>query len=423
MHHFHYRNGTLHAEDVPIADIAAAVGTPFYCYSTATLERHYRVFDEAFAGMAHKICYSLKANSNLAVLKTLARMGAGADVVSAGEIERAVMAGFAPQDIVFSGVGKTAEEIALALDRGLYQFNVESEGELEEISRVATAKGAAAPITFRVNPDVDAMTHTKIATGRAEDKFGVSWQDAERLYARAADLPGIRIVGLDVHIGSQLTALEPFEAAFRRVADLVRRLREEGHCIDRLDLGGGLGVPYGGPEAGLPPLPSDYGRMVRNILGHLDCELLFEPGRVIVGNAGVLVSRVVYVKKGESRNFLVLDAAMNDLLRPSLYDAYHDIVPVRASVPDGDTMRVDVVGPVCETGDRFAADREMPILAPGDLVAIMTAGAYGAVMSSMYNSRPLVPEVLVNGDAFATVRRRPDFGEMVALEATAPWLK
>jgi len=422
MHHFAYQNGVLHAENVSIADIAREVGTPFYCYSSATIERHYRVFTESFPGLPIKLCYSVKANSSLAVLRTLALAGAGADVVSGGEIRRALTAGFKGPDLVFSGVGKTAEEIALALDAGIYQFNVESEPELEHISAIADEKGATASITIRVNPDVDAVTHAKITTGKAENKFGIPWSRAREVYARAAKLPGIRIVGVDVHIGSQLTDLEPFEAAFRRVADVVATLRADGHSIERVDLGGGLGIPYGAPESTVPPLPSDYGHMVKKVLGNIGAELMFEPGRLIAGNAGILVSRVIYMKEGENRTFAIVDAAMNDLIRPSLYDAYHDILPVKQPGPGTGTRKIDVVGPVCETGDTFARARPLPPLEPEDMVAFMSAGAYGAVMASTYNSRPLVPEVLVKGSEYAVTRRRPSFEEMVALEAMPPWL-
>jgi len=422
MHHFAYQNGILHAENVSIADIAREVGTPFYCYSSATIERHCRVFGESFPDMRTKLCFSVKANSNLAVLRTLALQGAGADVVSGGEIRRALKAGFKGSDLVFSGVGKTAEEIALALDVGIYQFNVESEPELDHISAIAEEKGTTASITVRVNPDVDAVTHAKITTGKAENKFGIPWSRAREVYARAARLPGIRIVGVDVHIGSQLTELEPFEAAFRRVADVVALLRADGHTIERVDLGGGLGIPYGAPESTVPPLPSDYGHMVKKVLGNIGAELMFEPGRLIVGNAGILVAKVIYMKEGENRAFAIVDAAMNDLIRPSLYDAYHDILPVRQPAVGTGTRKVDVVGPVCETGDTFARARPLPPLEPEDMIAFMSAGAYGAVMASTYNSRPLVPEVLVNGAEFAVVRRRPSFEEMLALEAIPAWL-
>jgi diaminopimelate decarboxylase len=368
------------------------------------------------------LCFSVKANSNLAVLRTLALLGAGADVVSGGEIRRALAAGFKGHDLVFSGVGKTAEEIALALDTGIYQFNVESEPEMEHISAIATEKAVTAAITIRVNPDVDAVTHAKITTGRAENKFGIPWSRAREVYARAAALPGIRIVGVDVHIGSQLTDLEPFEAAFRRVADVVAMLRADGHAIERVDLGGGLGIPYGAPESTVPPLPSDYGHMVKNVLGNIGAELMFEPGRLIVGNAGILVSRVIYMKEGENRAFAIVDAAMNDLIRPSLYDAYHDILPVTQPPVGIGTRKVDVVGPVCETGDTFARARPLPPLEPEDMIAFMSAGAYGAVMASTYNSRPLVPEVLVKGSEFAVTRRRPSFDEMLALETMPAWL-
>lgn len=423
MHHFDYKQGVMHAEDVLIADIAKAVGTPFYCYSSATIERHYKVFTGAFPDMPHKLCFSVKACSNLAVLATLAQLGAGADVVSGGEIHRALKAGFKPSDLVFSGVGKTDDELALALDIDIYQFNVESEPELERLSAIASQKGATAAITIRVNPDVDAVTHAKITTGKAENKFGIPWSQARAVYGRAAKLPGIRIVGVDVHIGSQLTDLEPFEEAFRRVAGVVETLREDGHQIDRVDLGGGLGIPYGAPEDGIPPLPSDYGRMIKKVLGNIGCELMFEPGRLIVGNAGILVSKVIYVKDGENRTFVIIDAAMNDLIRPSMYEAYHDILAVAAPADGTPTKPVDIVGPVCETGDTFAKERAMPPLKAGDLVAIMSAGAYGAVMSSSYNTRPLIPEVLVKEGEFSVIRRRPSFEEMVSLEAMPDWLK
>jgi diaminopimelate decarboxylase len=420
MHHFEWRSGLLHAEDVPIPEIARDVGTPFYCYASATIERHYRVFTESFPDLKHRLCFSVKANSNLAVLRTLARLGAGADVVSGGEIRRALMAGFKGGDIVFSGVGKTDVEIALALETGIYQFNVESEPELQRIGAIAAGKGLKAPVTIRVNPDVDAVTHAKITTGKAENKFGIPWSRAREIYGRAAALAGIRIVGVDVHIGSQLTDLEPFEAAFRRVADVVTSLRADGHNIERVDLGGGLGIPYGAPESGLPPLPSDYGRMVKKVLGNIGAELMFEPGRLIVGNAGILVSKVIYLKEGENRRFVIIDAAMNDLIRPSLYDAWHEIRPVVET--SAALLPVDVVGPVCETGDTFARNRMLAPVKAGDLVAILSAGAYGAVMASSYNSRPLVPEVLVAGERFAVTRRRPSFEEMVALESFPDWL-
>ncbi|SLN26548.1 diaminopimelate decarboxylase [Oceanibacterium hippocampi] len=419
MNHFEYRDGELHAEGVPLADIARAVGTPFYCYSTATLERHYRVFAEAFAGQRAKIFFSLKANSNLAVVRTLARLGAGADVVSGGELRRALQAGIPAGSIVFSGVGKTRDEIALALDAGIYQFNVESEPELAALSALAEARGETAPITIRVNPDVDAGTHEKISTGKAENKFGIPWTRARAVYAEAAAMPGIRIVGVDVHIGSQLTDLLPFEAAFARVVELVHALRADGHDIQRIDLGGGLGIPY---DMEQPPLPAAYGAMVGRITGNVGCEIQLEPGRLIAGNAGLLVSEVTYVKSGASRTFVILDTAMNDLIRPALYDAYMKIVPVREAASGTALQPVDFVGPVCETGDTFARERLAPPLAAGDLVAICSAGAYGAVMASTYNMRPLLPEVLVNGDRFAVVRARQSVEDLLSRDRLPDWL-
>lgn len=422
MDHFQYKNGELHAENVPLRRIAAAVGTPFYCYSTATLVRHYRVFRDAMAGMDALVCFAVKANSNLAVLRTLARQGAGADVVSGGELKRALAAGIPAERIVFSGVGKTPEEMTAALNVGILQFNVESEAELAALSAVAFRLGRRAAVAFRVNPDVDAKTHAKISTGKAENKFGVPWSRARQLYGRAAQLPGIDVVGVDVHIGSQLTELGPFDEAFGRVVDLVRALRADGHAIRRVDLGGGLGIPY--DRAGAPPPhPERYAEVVRRVVSGLDCQIILEPGRLIAGNAGVLVAKVIYVKEGESRRFVIIDAAMNDLIRPSLYDAYHEIVPVRAASPNVIMTAADVVGPVCETGDVFATDRALPPLAADDLVAILSAGAYGAVMASTYNSRALVPEVLVDGEAFAVARRRVTAEEWLAFESLPDWLK
>lgn len=422
MDHFQYKNGELHAENVPLRRIAAAVGTPFYCYSTATLVRHYRVFRDAMAGMDALVCFAVKANSNLAVLRTLARQGAGADVVSGGELKRALAAGIPAERIVFSGVGKTPEEMTAALNVGILQFNVESEAELAALSAVAFRLGRRAAVAFRVNPDVDAKTHAKISTGKAENKFGVPWSRARQLYARAAQLPGIDVVGVDVHIGSQLTELGPFDEAFGRVVDLVRALRADGHAIRRVDLGGGLGIPY--DRAGAPPPhPERYAEVVRRAVSGLDCQIILEPGRLIAGNAGVLVAKVIYVKEGESRRFVIIDAAMNDLIRPSLYDAYHEIVPVRAASPNVIMTAADVVGPVCETGDVFATDRALPPLAADDLVAILSAGADGAVMASTYNSRALVPEVLVDGEAFAVARRRVTAEEWLAFESLPDWLK
>lgn len=422
MDHFLYRDGVLHAEDVPLTEIARSVGTPFYVYSTATFERHFKVFEEALAGLPHLICYAMKANSNLAVLRIMARLGAGMDVVSIGEYRRARAAGVPGEKIVFSGVGKTAEEMTYALEHGIRQFNVESLPELERLSAVATALGKVAPITVRVNPDVDAKTHAKIATGKSENKFGIPIADARDTYARAAALPGIEVVGIDVHIGSQLVDLAPYEAAFGKVAELTRQLRADGHTIKRLDLGGGLGIPYVRANEA-PPLPFDYGEVVRRTVGDLDCEIEIEPGRLIAGNAGLLVSEVIYDKTGADRSFLIVDAAMNDLIRPAMYEAWHDIVPVNEPEPGLEPHRYDVVGPICESGDTFAKGRDLPGMAAGDLIAFRSAGAYGAVMSSEYNSRPLIPEVLVSGDRFAVVRARPTFEEMLARDTVPDWLQ
>lgn len=421
MDHFLYRDGELYAEDVSVADIAAAVGTPFYLYSTATLTRHYQLFDEALNGMEHMVCYAMKAASNQAILKTLAELGAGMDVVSGGEYARAKAAGVPGDRIVFSGVGKTRAEIRAALEGGIRQFNVESEPELLVISEVASSLGKTAPITVRVNPDVDAKTHAKIATGKSENKFGIPISKARAVYAEAAALPGIDVIGIDVHIGSQLTDLEPYELAYRKVADLTEQLRADGHNIRRLDLGGGLGIPYTRSNEA-PPLPSDYGALIKRTVGHLGCEIEIEPGRLIAGNAGILVSRVIYVKQGEGRQFLILDGAMNDLIRPAMYDAHHDIVPIVEPVAGVEQQSYDIVGPVCESGDTFAKNRMMPPLAAGDLVAFRSAGAYGAVMASEYNTRPLVPEVLAKGDQFAVIRQRPDFDEIINRDTIPEWL-
>ena len=421
MDHFLYRDGTLYAEDVPISEIAAAVGTPFYVYSTATLQRHFRLFDEALEGTEHLVCYAMKANSNQAVLKTLAQAGAGMDVVSGGEYRRARAAGVPGDKIVFSGVGKTREEIKLALTGGIRQFNVESEPEMAVLSTVAEELGVTAPITIRVNPDVDAKTHAKIATGKSENKFGIPIARAREVYAMAAALPGLEIVGIDVHIGSQLTELAPYEQAYLKVAELTEALREDGHTIRRLDLGGGLGIPYERSNAD-PPLPSDYGAMVKRVLGHLGCEIEIEPGRLIAGNAGLMVSEVIYVKSGEGRDFLIIDGAMNDLIRPAMYEAHHDIVPVNEPAVGVEPQPIDIVGPVCESGDTFAKQRPMPPLQAGDLVAFRSAGAYGAVMASEYNSRPMIPEVLVHGDQFAVIRARPTFDEMINRDTIPEWL-
>lgn len=421
MDHFLYSDGALYAEDVPVAEIAAAVGTPFYVYSTATLLRHFRLFDEALDGMDHLVCYAMKAASNQAILKTLAQAGAGMDVVSQGEYLRAKAAGVAGDKIVFSGVGKTAEEIRVALSGGIRQFNVESEPEMEVINAVALELGQVAPITIRVNPDVDAKTHAKIATGKSENKFGIPIARAREVYGRAAALKGLKVVGIDVHIGSQLTELEPFRQAYEKVADLTESLRSDGHDIKRLDLGGGLGIPYTRSNEA-PPLPVEYGQLIKDTLGHLGCEIEIEPGRLIAGNAGLMVSKVIYVKSGEGRDFLIVDGAMNDLIRPAMYEAHHDIVAVQEPEVGIEAQPYDIVGPVCETGDTFAKDRDMPPLAAGDLIAFRSAGAYGAVMASEYNSRPLIPEVLVHGDQFAVIRPRPDFDEMINRDTIPEWL-
>ena len=422
MDHFLYQNGILHAEDVPLPEIVAAVGTPFYVYSTATLERHYRLFDEALEGLDHLVCFAMKANSNQAVLTLMANLGAGVDVVSGGEYRRAIAAGFPGERIVFSGVGKTAEEMELALTGGIRQFNVESEPEMLRLSKVATRLGKTAPITVRVNPDVDAKTHEKIATGKSENKFGIPISRAREVYAEAAGLPGLEVIGIDVHIGSQLVDLEPFDLAYTKVAELTRQLRDDGHDIRRLDLGGGLGIPYERSNAA-PPLPMDYGAVIKRTVGDLGCEIEIEPGRLIAGNAGLLVSEVIYVKSGEDRDFLIIDAAMNDLVRPAMYGAHHDIVPVIEPAPGVETTPYDVVGPVCETGDTFTRGRPLPPLKEGDLVAFRSAGAYGAVMASEYNSRPLIPEVLVDKHQFAVIRPRPTFDEMMNRDSIPEWLK
>jgi len=421
MDHFNYIDGTLSAEEVPLTRIAEAVGTPFYCYSTATLTRHYKVFDEAFTGIDHTVCYAIKANSNLAVIRTLAQLGAGADVVSVGEMRRALAAHIPADKIVYSGVGKTKEDLGEALKAGVMQINVESEPELEALSEVAQALGMEAPVAIRTNPHVDAKTHEKIATGKSENKFGIDWVRIREVYAKAANLPGINLRGLAVHIGSQLTDLEPFGAAFARMRGLIEELRADGHKVETLDLGGGLGIPYDNAET---PPPSDYAATVKQALDGMDLHLIFEPGRMIAGNAGLLVSKVVYVKQGETRNFVILDAAMNDLMRPSLYDASHDIVPVRENTgADAPNEPVDVVGPVCETGDTFAKQVNLPHLTADDLVAFRTAGAYGAVMASTYNTRPLIPEVMVQGNAFALVRPRMEVEDLIALDRLPEWLE
>lgn len=421
MDHFLYKDGQLHAEDVAISEIAAAVGTPFYVYSAATLTRHYKLFTEALAPLPHQVCFAIKSLSNLAVLKLLGDLGAGMDVVSGGEYLRAKAAGVPGERIVFSGVGKTRAEMELALKGGIRQFNVESEPELLALSEVASGLGLTAPITLRVNPDVDARTHEKIATGKKENKFGIPIARAREVYGLAARLPGLQVVGVDVHIGSQLTDLAPFEAAFLKVAELTEVLRADGHTISRLDLGGGLGIPYSRSNEA-PPLPFDYGALVKRCLGHLGCEIEIEPGRLISGNSGLLVSEVIYVKEGEDRTFLIVDAAMNDLVRPSMYGAHHDIVPVVEAPAAAATRDYDIVGPVCETGDTFAKSRPLPDLAAGELIAFRSAGAYGAVMASEYNTRPLVPEILVRDHHFAVIRPRPSFDEILKRDSIPEWL-
>uniref|UniRef100_UPI003BAAD686 diaminopimelate decarboxylase n=1 Tax=Stappia sp. TaxID=1870903 RepID=UPI003BAAD686 len=421
MHHFTYVNDRLHAEDVPVEKIAAEVGTPFYCYSTATFERHFKVFSEAFAGIPTLVCYAMKANSNQAVLTTLARLGAGMDVVSEGELRRARAAGVPGDRIMFSGVGKTEAEQAYALDQDILCFNVESEPELVQLSRIASEKGRTARVSIRINPDVDARTHAKIATGKAENKFGIPWGRAREVYAEAAGLPGIAVSGIDMHIGSQITDLEPFDAAFSRLGGLIADLRSDGHAIDHVDLGGGLGIPYRDNNEP-PPHPEAYAAVVRKHVEPLDCKVIFEPGRMIAGNAGILVSQVVYVKEGAEKTFVIVDGAMNDLIRPTLYDAWHEIRPVVRAPGSTRRIKADIVGPVCETGDYLGHDREMEAVAAGDLLAVFSAGAYGAVQASTYNTRRLVPEVLVKGDRFAVVRPRPSYEDMIEADRMPDWL-
>ena len=421
MHHFAYRDGMLSAEAVDLVTLAEAVGTPFYCYASATLERHYRVFAGAFADVDALVCYALKANSNQAVIATLARLGAGADVVSEGELLRARAAGVAPEKIMFSGVGKTARELALAVDHGILCVNVESEAELELLAAIAAGKGRSADISIRVNPDIDPKTHAKIATGKAENKFGIPISRAREVYARAAKLDGVRVVGVDMHIGSQIVELDPFGDAFALLADFVAVLRADGHAITHLDLGGGLGIPYR-EDNEPPPDPDAYAAVVKRATRGLGCRLIFEPGRLIVGNAGVLVTRVLYVKRGETKTFVIVDAGMNDLVRPTLYDAHHDIRPVREPATGAPRIIADIVGPVCESGDFIALDRSLVAPQPGDLLAIMSAGAYGAVQAGTYNSRALVPEVLVRADEWALVRPRVTAAELIALDHLPGWL-
>jgi diaminopimelate decarboxylase len=421
MHHFAYRAGVMHAEAVDLTALAEAVGTPFYCYSTATLQRHYGVFAQAFADVPSLVCYAMKANSNQAVIATLARLGAGADVVSGGELKRALAAGIPPERIMFSGVGKTAAELAAAVDAGILCINVESEPELDALSGIAASKGRTACVSIRVNPDVDAKTHAKIATGKSENKFGIPISRAREVYAHAARLKGLRVAGVDMHIGSQITDLQPFDDAFALLSEFVRTLRGDGHHIEHVDLGGGLGIPYR-EDNEPPPDPDAYAAIVKRATRGLDCKLIFEPGRMIVGNAGILVTRVIYVKRGEAKRFIIADAAMNDLIRPTLYEAHHDIRAVRESAATAPRILADVVGPVCETGDYLALDREMAEPAPGDLLAVMTAGAYGAVQAGTYNTRALVPEVLVNGDQWSLVRPRMDVDALIALDRMPNWL-
>jgi diaminopimelate decarboxylase len=421
MHHFTYRDGVLHAEDVSLSAIAEAIGTPFYCYSSATLERHFQIFTDAFSDTDTLVCYAIKSNSNLAILRTLGQLGAGMDIVSEGELRRARAAGIPAERVVFSGVGKTRAEIAHALEEGIFAFNVESEAELHAISEVAVAKDVTARIAFRINPDVDAQTHAKISTGRAENKFGEPWQEAPRLYALARKTPGVEATGVHMHIGSQITQLEPFDNAFTLLAELVGNLRAEGHNIEFVNVGGGLGIPYHA-ESEPPPRPEVYAALVHEKLGGLGCRLLFEPGRIISGNAGVLVASVIYNKATDAKRFLIVDAAMNDLIRPTLYDAHHDILPVNEARIAEPRIMQDVVGPVCESSDFFAKDRALPLMAPSELLAVMTAGAYGAVQANDYNSRLRVPEVLVKGEDWALIRPRQTYDEMLGAESSAPWL-
>ena len=421
MHHFHYKDGVLHAEDVSLARIAAEVGTPFYCYATATLERHYKVLAQAFAGQDAVICFAVKANSNQAVLATLARLGAGMDVVSEGELRRARAAGVPADRVIFAGVGKSREEMAYALNEGIFSFNVESEPELHALSEVAHSLGVTARVALRVNPDVDAKTHAKISTGKSENKFGIPYLRAPALYDEARKLPGLDVAGIHMHIGSQITELGPFRDAFRLMRDLTLELRSAGHGIHHLDIGGGLGVPYRGSND-VPPHPDEYAALVKASLGDLGARLYLEPGRMIVGNAGILVVRVLFAKDGAGKRFTIVDGAMNDLIRPTLYEAFHEVWPVdeaRAAEPE---VMQDIVGPVCETGDYLAVERALPAFQPGDLLAVMTAGAYGAVMSSTYNTRLLVPEVLVRGAEYAVVRPRSSYEDLIGLDRLPPWL-
>ncbi len=422
MHHFDYKNGALHAEDVAINALADKIGTPFYCYSASTIRRHIQVFSQAFSGLDILVCYAIKANSNQAVLRLLANQGAGMDVVSGGELARAIAAGVPGNKITFSGVGKTADEIREALAVNIFCFNVESEAELEVISQIADQMGKWANISLRVNPDVDARTHVKISTGRAENKFGVALSRARAVYARAAKLPGLHVTGVDMHIGSQLTELEPFDEAFSLLAQLVTDLRQDGHEISHVDCGGGLGIPYHEGEDPESFHPDRYAAIIRKHFANLDCKLVFEPGRLIVGNAGILITRVLYVKPGEDKNFIIVDAGMNDLIRPTLYDAWHDIIPVTIH-SDRENITADIVGPVCETGDYLALDRVISKVKAQELLCVLTAGAYGAVQSGTYNTRPLIPEVMVDGDRFALIRPRPSITDLIALDRLPDWLE
>lgn len=418
MDHFSYQNGEMYAEDVPLREIAEQVGTPFYCYSTATLERHYRVFAAALEGLNAHIFYAIKANSNTAVIRTLARLGAGADVVSGGELKRALIAGVPGQKIVFSGVGKTRDEMAMALREGIYQISVESIPELEILSEIAEGLGLKAPIAIRINPNVDARTHEKIATGKSENKFGIDIDLAHDVYRKAAGLPGIEIKGVALHIGSQLTSLDPYRAAYQRLIEFAEALKNDGIHINRLDLGGGLGITY---QDEVAPSPAEYGEMVKSLFAPLGYEVAFEPGRVIAGNAGILVSRVLYIKKGLARRFMIIDGAMNDLIRPTLYNAYHEIEPVVEAKPDVKRFVMDVVGPICESGDYLAKDRQLPELNPDELIVVRSAGAYAAVMGSSYNTRSLAPEVLVKGNQFSVVRQRVTADDLINLDRKPDW--
>ena len=421
MNHFHYIDGILHAENVPIPEIAARVGTPFYCYSTATLTRHYNVFAEAFSDIDAKICYAMKANSNQAVLKTLAKLGCGADVVSLGELKRALAAGIPADKIMFSGVGKTKEEMSAALEAGIFCFNVESVPELHKLSECAAEMGITAPVSLRINPDVDAETHAKISTGKAGDKFGIPREDAIESYALAASLPGLKVSGIDMHIGSQIEKLEPFDKAFARLRELISELRASGHDIEHVDVGGGLGIPYKNDNSP-PPEPEAYAQIVKKHVKELDCEVAFEPGRMIAGNAGVLVGEVIYIKPSGDKTFIIANTAMNDLIRPTLYDAWHEIRPVEEAILSREPYKGDLVGPVCETGDFIAKNRNLPALKEGDLFAIGSAGAYGAVQSGTYNTRALVPEVLVNDQEFHVIRPRLELDDLIAMDSLPNWL-